>query len=596
MALDLEPYKDTLLFLGTAGLVVPLFHRLRISPVLGFLAAGIALGPSGLGRLAADIPWLAYVTIDDIDRIAHLAEFGVVFLLFMIGLELSWERLTTLRRLVFGLGSLQVAASATVIGAAAYVLGQTPAASAVLGTALALSSTAIVLPVLADRKRLNSPAGRASFAVLLLQDLAVAPMLFMVAMLGAHEGSGIGTGLLLAFVPAAVGLLVLVVLGRLVLRPLFHSVAATRSTELFMATCLLVVIGTGLVTAATGLTMALGAFIAGMLLAETEFRREIEVTIEPFKGLLLGLFFVSIGAGLDVPLLVDAAPVVLGLALALIVGKALIVMGLAHVVGLAPSVGREVAVLLGPCGEFAFVLLTTAMALRVVPANTGGLVMVAVSLTMVMIPVVAIVGERAARRAVKAELPAFEPVPVDDQERVLIVGYGRVGKLVGEMLSRHDVPYLAVDGDPRVVASERAAGRKIYFGDASRPEFLRRSGIDKARALVATMDDPAAVERVVAAAHAERAGLTIVARARDADHATRLYALGATDAVPETIEASLQLSEALLVEIGLPMGLVIASIHEKRDEIRKVLDVPGAPATARRIARRTFRRRARGEG
>jgi len=592
MALALEPYKDALLFLGTAGLVVPLFHRLRVSPVLGFLAAGIALGPHALGRLAAQHPWLGYVTITDLDRIAHLAEFGVVFLLFMIGLELSWERLVTMRRLVFGLGSMQVAASALTIGAAAYALGQTPASAAVLGAALALSSTAIVLPVLADRKRLNAPAGRASFAVLLLQDLAVAPMLFMVAMLGVREGTGIGTGLLFAFVPAAVALLVLVVLGRVILRPLFHYVAAARSTELFMAACLLVVIGTGLVTAASGLSMSLGAFIAGMLLAETEYRREIEVTIEPFKGLLLGLFFVSVGAGLDVGRLADAALVVVGLAAALVIGKAAIMMALARLVGLAPSVGREAALLLGPCGEFAFVLVGSAVALRVVPSDVGGLVLIVVTLTMVLIPVLGSLGERAGRRVAKNEAPeSFEPPPMDNQVRVLIVGYGRVGTLVGDMLSRHDVPFLAIDADPKVVRRARDGGRKIYFGDASRPEFLRRSGIDRARALVATMDDPAAVGRVVAAAHAERPDLTILARARDAEHASRLYALGATDAVPETIEASLQLSEALLVDIGLPMGLVIASIHEKRDEIRKMLDVPGAPARPKRTARRALRRR-----
>lgn len=589
MAVALEPYKDALLFLATAGLVVPLFHRLRVSPVLGFLAAGIVLGPHALGRLAAAHPWLAFVTIDDIGRITHLAEFGVVFLLFMMGLELSWERLATMRRLVFGLGSLQVAVSALAIGGAAYGLGQSPAAAAVLGTALALSSTAIVLPVLADRKRLNSAAGRASFAVLLFQDLAVAPLLFMVSMLGAREATGIGAGLLLAFLPAAVALLVVVVLGRLILRPLFHHVAATRSTELFMAACLLVVIGTSLVTAASGLSMALGAFIAGILLAETEFRREIEVTIEPFKGLLLGLFFVSVGAGLDIDRLLDAAAVVFGLAAALILAKAAILAVLCRVVGLAPSVGREVALLMAPCGEFAFVLLAGAMALHVVPADIGSMVLLAVGVTMVLIPLLAIVAEGSAHRVAATEAPVFEPPPEDSEARVLIVGYGRVGKLVGEMLTRHDVPYIAVDADARVVARERGPNRAIYYGDASRPEFLRRCGIAAARALVATMDDPAAVERVVAAAHAEREDLTIVARARDAQHASRLYGMGATDAVPETIEASLQLSEALLVDIGLPMGLVIASVHEKRDEIRKLL---GVPAAARRTLRRPWRRSA----
>jgi CPA2 family monovalent cation:H+ antiporter-2 len=336
--------------------------------------------------------------------------------------------------------------------------------------------------------------------------------------------------------------------------------------------------------------MALGAFVAGMLLAETEFRREIEATIEPFKGLLLGLFFVAVGAGLDIGRMLDSAPLILGLALALIVGKTAIMLVLCRLVGLSPAVSREVALVLGPCGEFAFVVIAAAVAGNIVPAQTGSIILVTVTVSMLMIPVLAPVAEKAAHR-VQADLPNIEPPPDDHLERVLIVGYGRVGKLVGEMLSHHDVPYLAVDADPRHVARERDQGRNIYFGDASRPEFLRRSGIERARALVATMDDPAAVERVVTAAHAERPDMTIVARARDAEHATRLYVLGATDAVPETIEASLQLSEALLVEIGLPMGLVIASIHEKRDEIRKLLDVPEAPVRARRQVRRAMRRR-----
>jgi CPA2 family monovalent cation:H+ antiporter-2 len=590
MTTALGPYKDALLFLGTAGLIVPLFHRLRISPVIGFLAAGMTLGPYGLGRLAADYPWLSHVTIADVERIAHLAEFGVVFLLFMIGLELSWARLSVMRRMVFGLGAMQVAVSALAIGAGAYALGQTPASAIVLGAALAMSSTAIVLPVLANRRRLHAPAGRASFAVLLFQDLAVAPLLFMVSILGAREGAGVGFGLLYAFLPAAIVLLVLVVAGRLLLRPLFQHVAAARSTELFMAACLFVVMGISLVSAATGLSMALGSFIAGMLLAETEYRHEIEVTIDPFKGLLLGLFFVSVGAGLDVRRVVDAAPAVFGIAIALVVGKSLILLALSRMIGLAPSVGRELALLLGPCGEFAFVLLGVAIATGVVPDDVGGTVLMAVTVSMVAIPVLAAVGERAATRVVKQEVPAFEPPPDDAEARVLIVGYGRVGRLVGEMLAAHEVPFLAIDADPKLVARERSQGIQIYYGDASRPEFLRRSGIDKAPALVATMDDPAAVERVVTVAHAERADLTIVARARDAEHATRLYGLGASDAVPETIEASLQLSEALLVNIGLPMGLIIASIHEKRDEIRKLLDVPGAPERTRHTFRRAGRR------
>ncbi|MGA2792516.1 MAG: cation:proton antiporter, partial [Roseiarcus sp.] len=258
-AIDLAVYKEALLFLVTAGIVAPLFFRLRVSPVLGFLLAGVALGPSSLGRLVARAP-----------------SFGVVFLLFMMGLELSFERLTRMRRLVFGLGAAQVALSSLSLGAIAFWLGQPPASAVVIGAALSLSSTAVIIPVLAERKRLNLAAGRVSFAVLLFQDLAVAPLLFMVTMLVGGRESVLGVGLALTLAPAALALTGLIVLGRLVLRPLFHSVAMTKSTEFFMAACLLVVLGTGLIAAISGLSMALGAFIAGLLLAETEYRREIE--------------------------------------------------------------------------------------------------------------------------------------------------------------------------------------------------------------------------------------------------------------------------------------------------------------------------------
>ncbi|MGH6676546.1 MAG: cation:proton antiporter, partial [Xanthobacteraceae bacterium] len=303
-----EHYKSVLLFLVTAGVVAPLFRRLKLSPILGFLAAGFCLGPFGLGRFAqgASTPfwapaWLTsavpYVTFDNVAEIAPLAEFGVVFLLFMIGLELSWERLVRLRGLIFGFGALHVFGSAAVLAALALVLKQTPVAAVILGFALALSSTAIVIPVLADRKRLATTAGRTIFSVLLFQDLMVAPLLLLVAALGSLRG-GVGALLIYNLLPALAGIALVVLAGRLVLRPLFHLVAAAGSAEFFMAACLLVVIGTAFISIMSGLSMGLGALVAGLLLAETEYRRQIEVTIDPFRGLLLGLFFVSVGANL----------------------------------------------------------------------------------------------------------------------------------------------------------------------------------------------------------------------------------------------------------------------------------------------------------
>ncbi len=576
---EAQSYKDVVLFLATAGIVVPLFRRWRFSPILGFLGAGVVLGPYGLGRLSADVPWLGAFTIDNPDQVAQLAEFGVVFLLFMIGLELSWERLRRMRRFVFGLGFLQVAVCGSVTAAVAIALGQPPQAAVAVGAALALSSTAIVMPLLAERKRQHSLTGRATFSVLLFQDLAVAPILVTLALMAGRPGENLPADLLLAFAPAAGGVALLLVFGRLLLRPMLRSVAKARSEELFVAACLLVVVGAGLVSALTGLSMALGAFIAGLLLAESEFRHKVEVTIEPFKGLLLGLFFVSMGIGLNVPLLIERPLQVIGAALGLLVLNAGVIFVLARLFGLKTRAAAEAALLLAGAGEFAFVIIGEAMAQGLVERTLGQTVLVAATLSMISIPLLAAVGARiGGRRLAPAETPADldEAADPSGERRVLVVGYGRVGKLVSEMLTRHGIAWVAADQDARLVDAGRRAGAAIYFGDAARPDFLSRCGLADAPALVVTMDDPEGAEAIVAVARELRPDLVIVARARDARHAARLYELGATDAVPETVEASLQLSEAVLVDIGIPMGLVIASIHERRDEFRTALNRPEA--------------------
>lgn len=566
-------YKEAIIFLVTAGVVVPLFHRLRISPVLGFIGAGAILGPFGLGRLADTVPWVSIFTIGNRSEIAHLAEFGVIFLMFMIGVELSWERLRTLRRLVFGLGSAQVLASSLVIGIILFALEVPLAASVIVGLALALSSTAVVLPVLAEQKRLNTPAGRASFAVLLFQDLAVAPMLFAIAVLGRSDGADVGGALALALGQAAIALVLIVVAGRLALRPLFQLVARTRSPELFMAACLLVIVATALTAAASGLSMTLGAFVAGLLLAETEYRRAIEATIDPFKGLLLGVFFVSVGMNLDPAQLMAAPKTILGLSIGLILIKGAVILVAARFLRIQRGVALEAALLLGPGGEFAFVLIGGAIAGGLVPDGLGQAALIVTTVTMIAIPGLASLARRLGKRMSRSNLgrARAEPVPDKQQNRVIIAGYGRVGRQVGEMLARHKIPYLALDADAARVSEHRRLGNPVYFGDSSNPELLRRCDIANARALVVTLDNPRAVEAVVEAARAERRDITIVARARDARHATALYELGVDDAVPETIEASLQLSEAVLVDVGVPMGLVIASIHERRDEYRAML-------------------------
>ena len=349
---DLSVYKETLLFLVTAGVVAPLFFRLRISPVLGYLLAGVALGPYGLGAIARQAPWLSALAIN-VELIDRIAAFGVVALMFTMGLELSFERLRRMRHLVFGLGFAQVVVTTLVLAAAAWRLGLSPPSALAIGAALSMSSTAIVIPMLVESKRLHSAAGRASLAVLLFQDLAVAPLLVMTGALSAAGDSGLAWQLLTTLVPAALVLTALVVFGRLALRPFFHFVAETKSPEFFMAACLLVVLGDGLAAAASHLSMALGAFVAGLLLAETEYRREIEVTIEPFRGLLLGLYFVSVGAAIN-PAFIFARPgLIFGLAAALIAAKVLTLFGLGRAFRLPSRAAAETSLLLGPAASLA---------------------------------------------------------------------------------------------------------------------------------------------------------------------------------------------------------------------------------------------------
>ncbi|MFO1125258.1 MAG: cation:proton antiporter [Methylocystis sp.] len=407
----LETYREALVFLATAGVVVPLFHRLKVSPVLGFLFAGAALGPFGLGQFAKDHEWARYFTIANGEGLSDLAEFGLVFLLFMIGLELSWERLVRLRKFVFGLGLAQVVICASVLAAVGHYYFHVQVGPAILiGLALAMSSTAVVLPVLAEARRLNKTSGRVAFSVLLLQDLAVAPALFLVSALAeAKNGGFTAEQAAWAFGRAVIAMGALIFIGRLLLRPLFRMVAAAQLTELFMAACLLVVIGEAALSAAAGFSMGLGAFIAGLLLAETEFRREVEVTIEPFKGLLLGLFFVSVGAGLDIgAVAADPLPIFV-YAAGLIAIKGVIIFALARLFDIDWRPATEAALLLAPGGEFAFALLTSAMAVGVLPGHNGADAMIVVTITIFAIPWLGRLGAALCRRRRKRKTNSFTP-------------------------------------------------------------------------------------------------------------------------------------------------------------------------------------------
>ena len=571
--INIPVYSDALVVLGTAGIVVPIVQRLGISPVLGYLAAGALLGPLGLGSFIAQAPFLYWLTVVDAKNVSGIADLGVVFLLFLVGLELSFERLMAMRRLVFGLGGLQILVSTAAIASIAALAGQTAAVAIMLGALLALSSTAVVLQILSEQGRMMSSTGRASFAVLLAQDFAVIPILMFVSILGANTGATIAASIGTALLQALAALAIIAVVGRIVLRPLLRLVAATRSNDLFIAVILFVIVATGVIAALAGLSMALGAFVAGLLLSETEYRKAIEATIEPFKGLLLGLFFFTIGMSIDAREVIREPVLLLGSVVGLVLLKALILVAVARLYRLNWPVAVEIGLLLGPGGEFAFVGIGLALALGLVPPPVASFTLAVTSLGMALIPLNAIVARRLAPllQAPKAVEPELLLQPAQQQRHAIVIGYGRVGKLVCSLLREHGVPFTAVDNDPNAVARDRRAGHAVYFGDATQPAFLDACGIKDAAGVIVTLNRASIVDEVVGEVRHLRPDVLIVARARDGVHAQHLYGIGVTDAVPETIEASLQLSEAALVGLGVPTGPVIASLHEHRETVRKDL-------------------------
>ena len=589
-------FKDALIVLGTAAVVAPVVHRLKISPILGFLVVGALLGPHGLGQLAEYSRAIDWLTVTGEKQIAFIADLGIVFLLFFIGMELSMRRLITMRRLVFGLGGMQVFLTAIVVSLAALWLGQPPAAALIIGACLALSSTAIVMELLSGQRRMMSTTGRTSFAILLAQDLAVVPLLFLISALGGNSEGSVVQGVVIALVEAVIAVGVIAIVGRVVLKPLFRLAAGTDNPEFFMAATLLIAVGSGVIASAAGLSMALGAFIAGLLLAETEYRRAVEAMIDPFRGLLLGVFFFSVGMHIDLGFIWREPLLVAGGFLAMIVAKTLLLAPLCRLFGVPWSTSMETSLLLAPGGEFAFIGIGLATQLKLVDGGVAAGVLAVVSLTMGTLPFVAVVARRIHKRldAEAPSRPSSTLLPPDDHtKRVIVVGHGRVGQLVCDLLDKHEIPYLATDNDVVLVERWRNLGRPIYYGDASNPIYLQRCGIDEAAGVIVTIDT-AVVDDVVRAVRARRPDVMIVARAHDAQHARHLYTLDVTDTVPETIEASLQLAESALVGLGVPMGLVIASIHERREMVRHELQSAAGTASllteqirqARQMARR----------
>ena len=592
---NVQAYSDALVVLGTAGIVVPLVQRWGISSVLGYLCAGAVLGPLGLGAFKDNFHFLHWVTVVDDKNVAAIAELGVVFLLFVIGLELSFQRLLTMRRLVFGLGWLQVALSTALIGGFVTMSGQTATVAVVIGACLALSSTAIVIEVLANQKRLTTAAGRASFSVLLAQDLAVVPILLTISILAREQNGSAFSGVVLALGTAMLALGLIVLLGRLFLRPLFGLVSAFGMNELFVAAILFVIVATATAAGVAGLPMSIGAFVAGLMLAESEYRKAIEATIEPFKGLLLGIFFFTVGMTIDMGELLRQPLLLLAAVVGMVTIKASVLVVLGRLFHLSWPSAVETGLLLGPGGEFAFVGIGMASAVGLVGAETSSFTLAVTSLSMALIPLLSLVARRLTKEFErgKAHDPELDIGPKAAKGHAIVVGHGRVGQVVTEMLEAHKFPFIAVDSDTSAVSEHRRRRREVYYGDATKPAFLESCGLHDAAAVIVTVRSRAGVDEVVKAVRALRPDLLIIARASDAEHARHLYLQGVTDAVPETVEASLQLSEAALVGLGVPTGLVIASIHEKRDEFRHELQKAATQAgilSTRSIRAKALRR------
>ena len=573
--------KETILFLALSGVLMPLLSRLRINPVLGFLSVGVLLGPYGLASLAGTWPVLSWFTFARPEDVEFLAELGVIFLMFMIGLEMSVERLWSMRRLVSGLAGLQVALSAAAVGALALWFGNSIEAAVILGVVLAFSSTAIVMQLLIQRRELGTPLGQSTFAILLFQDLAVVPLLVLISILGASSGEGSFASLLGSAVVKGVLTVVLIYLiGRRVVRPLFHQITVEKQPDTFTALTLLTTLGVAALTWYAGLSMALGALLAGLIIAETEFRHEVEITIEPFKGLLMGLFFMSVGMGIDLRALL-AEPLWIPLSVVgLLAMKALIIFVLLRVFGLSWGRSAEGGLLLGQGGEFAFIVIGMALALGLLERQVGQFMLIVVGVSMLVAPVVARLGQSLGdnidRRAAP---PAPEDMEVGELGgHVIIAGYGRVGQMVGQMLAEQGVAFVAIENDAQLIAHQRKAGVPLVFGDASRPELLRKLRIDQARAVVLTMDHTAAAIHAVQGIRRLMPMMRIIARARDEKHALLLREAGASVVVPETLESSLKLTGWVLETLGVPPDAAMRLLEQERERRIVALRDTGAGA------------------
>ena len=577
-------FSDALVILGAAGVVIPAFARLRINPVIGFILVGLAVGPAGLGRFVPAAPWLFYVTITDPRAIEPFAELGIILLLFSIGLELSFARLWSMRREVFGLGAAELVGCALLLGLGLIVAGVSPLSASGLAIALALSSTALVLPIAGT----SGPVGERAFAMLLFEDLALVPIIFALGAIAPQGGQGLAAiGKTLAIGGATVA--AILILGRIALPRLFAQAARTKSPELFLAASLLVVILASVATSAAGLSPIVGALIAGVLIAETDYHEEVELMTAPFKGLALGVFLITVGMSLNIDVIVGQWWALLIAVIGVVAVKTVVTGLLLRVQGAERSVSLETSLMMAAPGETTLIVLGTAAAGGLIAREAASFWEIVTAIGLTITPLLALAGRRLAKLARRGEAPMQPEVEPAEGKRALIIGFGRVGRLVAQMLEAHHIAYLAIDADADGVAAARQRGYSVTFGDIARPGMIERLDFTNATAAILTMDDPVQVVNLARKLRGLFPDFPIVARARDPNHAAQLYRAGATDAVPETIEASLQLSEAVLVDLGMAMGPVIASIHDKRAQLReKIMEMAAMkrepPLHRRRLA------------
>lgn len=555
--------SDALVILGAAGLVIPLFAKFRITPIIGFILVGLLVGPYGLGRLVPQVPWLYHFTITDPHGLEPFAEFGIILLLFSVGLELSFNRLWAMRRQVFGVGALELLITGALLGIALFFTGESTSGAIGLGLALAMSSTALVLKI-ADTK---TPVGKAALAMLLFEDIALVPIIFLLGALAPYAAADGLDGMFRTLWLGALVILALLVFGRLLLPRLFAQAARTKSPEVFLATSLLVVIVAALATAGVGLSPIVGALIAGLLIAETEYHGEVETITEPFKGLALGIFLITIGMSIDLRVVWADLGTILLATVGVLALKAAVTGLLLRMTGARRGTSMETGILMASPSETTLIVLTAAASASLIDARTAQFWQIVTAIGMTVTPLLALIGKRLARRV--DTVPNQRSAEGDDTPaRAIIIGFGRTGRLIADMLKVHGKPYVAIDSDADLVEDGLRHGYKATFGDAAQAQTLTRLGLDQATAVIMTMDEPVMVQRLVKKLRGQHPQLPIIARARDASHAAALYRAGVSHAVPETLEASLQLSEAVLVDLGVAMGPVIASIHEKRDEMR----------------------------